>query len=449
MFTGKFSNDAHPNTLDLSAGGMYTNIMIDPLKINYLSTNRRNFVKEGVTSNDSNVLEFNTTNSDSYISMEAYRGLIANSILIPNTLGSNELIELNLSKFFSILSSYDATISALNRRIDELTATVTANSNSISGIIGTNTGTPPLTLNEVATNIGSLSTKVTNAEQTIGSLSTNIGSLSTKVTNAEQSIETLTTNLTAAGAAIHDVKQQANALQSASTDQFRQIRQAMDETRSNINTLTTSVNSFSSSISTIQADLTATKTKLSDAKTEIGNNQVAITSIRNSIDDIRTNLNSTIREYNTLYSQVQSISTNVDGLSTRVRTLESNSSNISTIQNNINLLRQVCSSLKSQYIIKSWVPSVQTDNNGFLRLNMSQFPSDMQSKSNDYIVNVEPYDVRAANYETIIPQWTDWNGDQGINVRLTWHNNGSVGAGKSVKIFYWATNPAAALPLPS
>lgn len=294
-----------------------------------------------------------------------------------------------------------------------------------------------------------LQTTIDSINQRVQQNTSNYQSINTKVTNAEQTIGTLTTNLTAAGAAIHDVKQQANALQSASTDQFRQIRQAMDETRSNINTLTTSVNSFSSSINTIQADLTATKTKLSDAKTEIGNNQVAITSIRNSIDDIRTNLNSTIREYNTLYSQVQSISTNVDGLSTRVRTLESNSSNISTIQNNINLLRQVCSSLKSQYIIKSWVPSVQTDNNGFLRLNMSQFPSDMQSKSNDYIVTVEPYDVRASEWETVIPQWTDWNGDQGINVRLTWHNNGSVGAGRSVKIFYWATNPAAALPLPS
>lgn len=121
MFTGNFINDVYPSTIDLTGGGLYTNIMFDPLKRNYVSTGFENFVQGNVARDDSNVLEFKTSDVNSYINIRDYRGLITNSILIPNPSGSNELAELNLAKYYSILSAYDTMVTTLTNRIDELT----------------------------------------------------------------------------------------------------------------------------------------------------------------------------------------------------------------------------------------------------------------------------------------------------------------------------------------
>ena len=147
-----------------------------------------------------------------------------------------------------------------------------------------------------------------------------------------------------------------------------------------------------------------------------------------------------------LQVETRAINTRIDNVVSTVSVVRNEVSavraDVNTLSSDVRYTTNKVNILKSQPLVKSWVPSVQTDNNGFLRLNMSQFPSDMRSKTNDYIVGLVPYDIRAANYETVVAQWTDWNGDDGVNIRLTWQNNTSVGSGRSVKIFYYANNPA-------
>lgn len=140
-----------------------------------------------------------------------------------------------------------------------------------------------------------------------------------------------------------------------------------------------------------------------------------------------------------LQVETRAINTRIDNVVSTVSVVRNE---VSALRSDVTYATNKVNILKSQPLVKSWVPSVQTDDNGFLRLNMSQFPSDMQSKTNDYIVGLVPYDIRAASYETVVAQWTDWNGDQGVNIRLTWQNNTSVGSGRSVKFFYFANNPA-------
>lgn len=103
---------------------------------------------------------------------------------------------------------------------------------------------------------------------------------------------------------------------------------------------------------------------------------------------------------------------------------------------------RICNALKTPCLLKSFVPSQTTDGNGFMRLNLADFPSDMQSRSNDDIVSIQAYDCRVSTYDTIIVSWSDYTSDSYINLRLTWSNSRSLGSGNRVKIWYWAKNPA-------
>ena len=112
-------------------------------------------------------------------------------------------------------------------------------------------------------------------------------------------------------------------------------------------------------------------------------------------------------------------------------------------------MTQICREVKTQYIVKSWVPSQTTDKNGFMRLSMTSFPSDIVSYMNDYIISIVPYDVYVSTYDRVFVGWCDYNNgsshDREINIIMRYVYDsgiGKVGSGQRVKVWYWARNSA-------
>ena len=137
----------------------------------------------------------------------------------------------------------------------------------------------------------------------------------------------------------------------------------------------------------------------------------------------------------------------INGLRSSVSNINSD---ISSANDLISRLRTVCNAMKSQHILKSWVPGQTTDSNGFMRLSMSSFPSDILGYSNDYIVSIQPYDCRVSSYDRMFAAWADFQGDGQINVALRWAYDtyiGKVGGGNRIRVWYWAKNPAANNPV--
>lgn len=221
MFTGNFINDVYPSTIDLTGGGLYTNIMFDPLKRNYVSTGFENFVQGNVARDDSNVLEFKTSDINSYINIRDYRGLITNSILIPNPSGSNELAELNLAKYYSILSAYDTMVTTLTNRIDELT-----------------------------TKLANAEQTITQAAQTIGTLQSTIDAHSRKLSE----LDTLTHRMSMEIEYQHNTDLTHGTMISDLQAETRSINTRIDNVVTKTDTLTTKTDSMTQVVTTLKSN---------------------------------------------------------------------------------------------------------------------------------------------------------------------------------------------------
>lgn len=173
----------------------------------------------------------------------------------------------------------------------------------------------------------------------------------------------------------------------------------------------------------------------------------AVSALERTVSDLRVGQQAATAER----SQLRSMAANQMNLINGLRSSVSNiNSDISSANDLISRLRTVCNAMKSQHILKSWVPGQTTDGNGFMRLSMSSFPSDILGYSNDYIVSIQPYDCRVSTYDCIFVSWSDYQGDGQINVVLRWAYNtniGKVGSGNRIRVWYWAKNPAANNPV--
>lgn len=112
----------------------------------------------------------------------------------------------------------------------------------------------------------------------------------------------------------------------------------------------------------------------------------------NRISNVQSSLNSHISCYNQLYNQVQVISNNVSQQASKITgALASIAQNTTQLSNQLSRItdcetlcsysERICNVLKTPCLLKSFVPSQTTDGNGFMRLNLLDFPSDMQSRS--------------------------------------------------------------------
>lgn len=118
---------------------------------------------------------------------------------------------------------------------------------------------------------------------------------------------------------------------------------------------------------------------------------------------------------------------------------------IETIQSSMTNVQRICRSLKTQYVIRCWVPNQRTDGNGFMRLSLSSFPSDMVSKLSDYIVAIQVYNGQVSTYDCAFVSWINYRSSSEINLSLKWAYSSSIGqlgSGVGVRIWYWARNSA-------
>ena len=207
------------------------------------------------------------------------------------------------------------------------------------------------------------------------------------------------------------------------------LRQDVDQLRDqqlNTNSLATRVNNAESAIRGLQADQVEMRDAVSALErtaSDLRVGQQAATSERDQLRDMATRQMNLI---NVLRGSVNGIN-----------------SDISSINSGIGRLQSVCNAMKGQYVLKSWVPSQTTNSYGFMRVYMSSFPADIASRTNDYIVSIVPFDLRTGDEHGCICSWCDYNGDSAVNVRLSWENTQVLNGGRSVKIWYWAKNPAA------
>jgi len=152
MFNGNFINDLDPNMLDLSGGGIYTKISLDPTKTNFISSNFQDYLQNGVLSSSNNVLTLNTSNSSSYIDITPYKGIILNSFFFKST---TELFEISPRDIYNINNG----IANLNQIQAEL-ASQNAKINAIYGTAGSSSG---YNLTDLENNI----TQLTSGSMTI------------------------------------------------------------------------------------------------------------------------------------------------------------------------------------------------------------------------------------------------------------------------------------------
>ena len=207
------------------------------------------------------------------------------------------------------------------------------------------------------------------------------------------------------------------------------LRRDVDELREqqlNTNSLATRVNAAESAIRGLQADQVEMRGAVSTLERTTSDLRVGQQAATSERDQLRSMAANQMNLINVLRGSVNGIN-----------------SDISSINGGIGRLQSVCNAMKGQYVLKSWVPGQTTNNYGFMRLSMSSFPNNMVSKSNDYIVSIVPFDLRTTDEHGCICSWCDYNGDSGVNVRLSWENTAPLNGGRSVKVWYWAKNPAA------
>ncbi|EFO61615.1 Hypothetical protein GLP15_4357 [Giardia lamblia P15] len=297
-------------------------------------------------------------------------------------------------------------------------------------------------------------------------LTARITDLDTRLHTAEQTIRDQATALDTVIESARTINSRFEEFQSSTQESLSSLRSSIAANTSRIDALATTadrvpaletrINSLESNVRGIWDSVLENTNRINDTRSLVTANQTAITSIRNTLSSLQSSLNSHISCYNQLYNQVQTISNNVSQQANKISgALASIAQNTSQLSNQLSRItdcetlcsysERICNALKTPCLLKSFVPSQTTDGNGFMRLELSSFPSDMQSKSNDYIVSIQPYDCRVSTYSCAFAAWADYSGDGTINVCLKWANASSIaalGSGNRVKVWYWAKNPA-------
>ena len=214
---------------------------------------------------------------------------------------------------------------------------------------------------------------------------------------------------------------------------LRRDVERLQEQQLNTNSLATRVNAAESAIRGLQAD----QVEMRDSVVTL---ERATTTLRNELQSANARINNA-------HAGMANNTTLIGNLR---RDMATANSDISGMAGGISRLQSVCRTLKTQHLLKSWVPGQTTDGNGFMRLSMSSFPSDILGYSNDYIVSIQPYDCRVSSYDRMFAAWADFQGDGQINVALRWAYDtyiGKVGGGNRIRVWYWAKNPAANDPV--
>lgn len=327
--------------------------------------------------------------------------------------------ESNISQLWIYIHDNSETLGLISQFLenhwDDYKDEITNNNQLIEQMITGKVATITSDINNLRTTVASNSSQITSNTETINSIKSRLNSIEYRLDNIENVAYSRIDNLEA------NIERIDNRMQELS-QKLSETVQSLNSYKSDLNNLSNTVSNNSSQISQILTQLSRIPTH--DDFTNLSN---LINTNKQNIDSMKTRLDSVYNKATSNTTDIYNLTYRVDGYGNTLRDC-----------------RSLLLSLKNTDIVKSFIPSQTTDGNGFMRISLNDFPSDMYPRTNDAIVSIQGYDCRVSNYSVLFTTWADFTNDTTINIQLFWaytNSIGRLGSGNRVKIFYLTRNP--------
>lgn len=327
--------------------------------------------------------------------------------------------ESNISQLWTYIHDNSETLGLISQFLenhwDDYKDEITNNNQLIEQMITSKVAEITSDINNLRTTVANNSSQITSNTQNINNINSKLRSIEYRLDSIENvaysRIETLEAN----------IERIDNRMQELSQKLSESI-QSLNSCKSDLTNLSRTVANNSSQISQILTSLSRIPTH--DDFTNLSN---LINTNKQNIDSMKTRLDSTYNKATSNATDIYNLTYRLDGYGNTLRDC-----------------RSLLLILRNMDIVKSFIPSQTTDGNGFMRLELSSFPSDMYPRTNDAIVSIQGYDCRVSNYSVLFTTWADYTNDNIINIQLFWAYTstvGRLGSGNRVKIFYLTRNP--------
>lgn len=365
-------------------------------------------------SNRTSTLENTTSdNTNNITTLQQKDETIINTIdQLTQVVNSNES---NISQLWIYIHDNSETLGLISQFLenhwDDYKDEITNNNQLIEKMITSKVATITSDITELRNQIAN----IPDYTQSINTIKSRLNSIEYRLDNIENVAYSRIDNLEA------NIERIDNRMQELS-QKLSETVQSLNSYKSDLTNLSKTVSNNSSQISSILTQLSRIPTH--DDFTNLSN---LINTNKQNIDSMKTRLDSTYNKATSNATDIYNLTYRVDGYGLTLRDC-----------------RSLLLTLKNIDIIKSFIPSQTTDGNGFMRISINDFPSDMYPRINDAIVSIQGYDCRVSNYSVLFTTWADFTNDTTINIQLFWAYTSSIGrmgAGNRVKIFYLTRNP--------
>ena len=323
--------------------------------------------------------------------------------------------ESNISQLWTYIRDNSETLGLISQFLenhwDDYKDEITNNNQLIEQMITSKVATITSDITELRNQIAN----IPDNTQSINSIKSRLNSVEYRLDSIENVAYSRIDNLEA------NVERIDNRMQELS-QKLSETVQSLNSYKSDLTNIRTTVSANSSQISQILAQLSRIPTH--DDFTNLSN---LINTNKQNIDSMKTRLDSTYNKASSNATDIYNLTYKVDGYGNTLRDC-----------------RSLLLILRNMDIVKSFIPSQTTDGNGFMRISLNDFPSDMYPRTNDAIVSIQGYDCRVSNYSVLFTTWADYTNDTTINIQLFWAYSSSIGrlgSGNRVKIFYLTRNP--------
>ena len=338
-----------------------------------------------------------------------------------------------LAKAMNSSSGLDAAVKANAALIASTAAALAA--------LGTRVAAAEGTIREQGTAVQANTSSIGVLGQRLSDTDNRVTDLDQFLNGTEARVETLGRMIDNTNGRVTDLGQRLSDTDNRVTD----VDQFLNGTEARVETIARMIDNTNGRVGALEPRVSALENTTQSISGQIRVNSTSISNMSGAVDSLRSqisSINSSVGSHTTSISQLNADS---QTHSRSISNLQISVNNLSPLSSKITRITQMLTTMKTIYIVRSWIPSQTTDGNGFMRLSMSSMPDDAVGKSNDFIVSVVPYDARVSTYDRIFVSWCDYNGDSEINIALRYAYDsgiGKVGAGNRVKIWYWANNPA-------
>ena len=431
MFSGNFIDDSDPNTIDLSGGGLYSRISLDPMKRNYFTSNFQDYMQNGILSSGNNVLNFNTTNNSSYVDMTQYKGLMINSLIFKTP---TEIFEVAIKDIYDINTLVQMEISkASNALLSQMQALFNGLSTKITSL-ETDVRQLQVDVNQIKVDLLSLTNDITNNSQNIDkifgssgyqqgvdltTLNTKVSTNTANITSNTQKINTNTANINSNTASITSNTQKINTNIASITSNTQKINsntatitsntQKISTNTSNITSVTNNYTSLSQRVANINTSLARVQQDINTIFGSSGYQQgVDLTTLNTKVGTNTSNISSNTQKINT---NTQKISVNTQDI-TNLKSSSGNSTEIQTIKQDISSLNTKINNITTN--LTSSMQRITTNENNIsnnvraialinttIPSNLSTTISSLQSTTTDHTNTLSRHTTLIGNLQVI------------------------------------------------